>query len=49
MQDSAPAIRAIDVFDSHQCSTLLDLQRAAYQVEADLIAFAIITHFELLL
>lgn len=33
-------IAAIDVFDTVQCAKLLALQRAAYQVEADLITFA---------
>lgn len=39
MEDPAPAIRAIDVFDSCRCSILLALQHASYQIEADLIAY----------
>lgn len=39
MEDATAPIRAIDIFDSHQCASLRALQHAAYQVEADLIAY----------
>ncbi len=39
MEDATPAIRAVNVFDPRQCAALLALQRASYQVEADLVAY----------
>ncbi len=39
MESATLTVRAINVFDSRQCAALLALQRASYQVEADLIAY----------
>ncbi len=39
MESGILMVRAIDVFDPRQCAMLLALQRASYQVEADLVAY----------